>query len=59
MSSRPARFTQADLNRAAKVAVAHGMRVRVDGSGDIILEPYVHEINVLAPKLDERPDYAL
>lgn len=39
MSRTPARFTQADLNRAVKVAAAQGMRVRVTRTGDIILEP--------------------
>lgn len=39
MSRTPARFTEADINRAMKVAVKHdGYRVRVTKAGDIVLE---------------------
>jgi hypothetical protein len=38
MPRTPARFTQADVNRAAKVAVSLGLRVRVTKAGDIVLE---------------------
>ena len=38
MSRTPARFTQADLARAARVAVETGLRVRVTKAGDIVLE---------------------
>jgi len=39
MPRTPARFTQADLARAARVAVETGLRVRVETkTGDIVLE---------------------
>ncbi len=38
MPRTPARFTQADLARAARVAVETGLRVRVTTEGDIVLE---------------------
>ncbi len=41
MSRRPARFTEADLRRAAKVAIELGMTVSVTPDGTIILAPAV------------------
>ena len=39
MPRTPARFTQAELARAARVAVETGLRVRVETkTGDIVLE---------------------
>ena len=38
MPRTPARFTKADLARAARVAVETGLRVRVTTQGDIVLE---------------------
>jgi hypothetical protein len=37
MSRRPARFTEADLNRATKVAEARGLEVVVEPDGSIRL----------------------
>lgn len=37
MSRRPARFTEADLNRAGKVAKRLGLAVKVDTEGAIWL----------------------
>lgn len=39
MSRRPARCTQAEISRAAKVAAAQGMAVRVKPNGEIWLVP--------------------
>lgn len=52
MSRTPARFTEADLNRAAKVAKARGFCVRVTKAGDIILEPHVAQDEPPKPALD-------
>ena len=57
MPRTPARFTKADLTRAARVAVETGLRVRVEPRGDIVLEP-VPEYAREKPPVDERPDYA-
>jgi hypothetical protein len=43
MSRRPSRFTEADLNRAAKVAKKHGMAVEVTTDGTIRLSTDVKE----------------
>jgi hypothetical protein len=46
MSRTPAKFTLADLNRAAKAAKEVGFCVRLAAGGDIFLEP---------PSLIEKP----
>jgi hypothetical protein len=43
MPRTPARFTQAEISRAAKVAVANGLRLRMTKAGDIVLEPFKTE----------------
>lgn len=39
MSRTPARFTQADLARAMKVARAEGMTVRIEPDGSFVIVP--------------------
>ena len=58
MSRTPARFTEADIRRAAKVAVEHGLRVRVNKAGDILLEREAAPKE--SPQVDsQQPEWAM
>jgi hypothetical protein len=39
MSRRPARFTEADLRRATKIAIERGLEIAIDPNGTIRLVP--------------------
>ncbi len=55
MPRTPARFTQADLARAARVAVETGLRVRVEmRSGDILLEREGNEMPRELAQVDDK-----
>ena len=46
MPRTPARCTEADINRAAKVAKRQGMRVVIKPDGTIVLEPVDEQVRL-------------
>lgn len=54
MTRKIARFTQAEINRAAKVAKAHGMAVEMGLDGVMRLVPAVPvPVRIPAPEVEE------
>lgn len=45
MSRRPARFTEADIRRAGKVAKELGMEIAVELDGTICIRPMENRVN--------------
>lgn len=60
MSRTPARVTQADIARAARVAASMpGWRVRITADADIIVEPGPPENGAPQKPLAPAPEYRL
>jgi hypothetical protein len=57
--TRAARFTKAELDRAARLSIEHGVIVKLARDGSILVFPEVHKGSSLDPSEDDILDAEL
>lgn len=57
--SKPLRFTKTEMDNAAKIAIAHGVSVRLTRDGDLVIQPSTERVNENRGLEFEEPDPCL